>query len=207
MFFAIVDAHYRFIYIDVGTNGRMNDSHILKNSNFYQSLQEKKLRLPNKAVFVGDDAFPLSTNIMKPYLRHDGLLYKQKMFNYRLSRARRIVENAFDIMAFRFRVFKKPISVSLDKTDSIIKTACAMYNWLRTSSVYMNTLGLVDEENFNTSTITQGSWRSVPTNGVEEVTTTLSSNNYSRNAKELRDLFADYFVGPGQVPWQDSMIA
>lgn len=28
--FAIVDAHYRFIYIDFGTNGRMNDSYIWK---------------------------------------------------------------------------------------------------------------------------------------------------------------------------------
>ncbi|XP_017476301.1 PREDICTED: uncharacterized protein LOC108366407 [Rhagoletis zephyria] len=92
--FAIVDAHYRFLYIDVGTNGRMNDASIFKKSKFCKSLQEDELGLPNKGVFIGDDAFPLTTRILKPYSRHDALSRKEKIFHYRLSRARRIVENA-----------------------------------------------------------------------------------------------------------------
>ncbi|XP_036327841.1 protein ANTAGONIST OF LIKE HETEROCHROMATIN PROTEIN 1-like isoform X1 [Rhagoletis pomonella] len=202
--FAIVDAHYRFLYIDVGTNGRMNDASILKKSRFYKELQEDELGLPTKGVFVGDDAFPLTTRILKPYSRHDALPHKEKIFNYRLSRARRIVENAFGIMACRFRVFRKPISVSLDKTDSIIKTACALHNWLRTSN--LNETGLVDQEDINTGAVQQGSWRSIPSGGLQELTTQLSSNNYSRSAKELRDKFANYFVGSGAVPWQDKMV-
>lgn len=204
--FAIVDAHYRFLYIDVGTNGRMNDAHIWKKSTFCKALEENNLELPNKAIFVGDDAFPLTTNIMKPYSRHEGLTLKQKSLNYRLSRARRVVENAFGIMASRFRVFRKPISVSLDKTDSIIKTACALHNWLRTNKMYINTPCLLDEEDFSTGTIRQGSWRNTSAEGIEEIVTPLSSNNYSRNAKTLRDIFADYFVGSGKVPWQERMI-
>lgn len=204
--FAIVDAHYRFIYIDFGTNGRMNDSHIWKKTKFYSALERNNLKLPNKAVFVGDDAFPLATYLMKPYSRHEGLEHKQKIFNYRLSRARRIVENAFGIMASRFRVYRKPISVSLDKTDSIIKATCALHNWLRTNLIYMNTPELVDGEDFSSGTIRNGSWRSIPTAGVDELMSPLSSNNYSRNAKDLRDRYADYFVGPGKVSWQDYII-
>lgn len=193
--FAIMDAHYRFIYIDVGINGRMNDSHIWKKTTFYSALESNNLELPNKAIFVGDDDFPLTTNLMKPYSRHEGLEHKQKVFNYRLSSARRIVENAFGIMASRFRVYRKPISVSLDKTDSIIKATCALHNWLRTNRLYMNTPELIDEEDFISGTIRDGSWRSIPAEGVVEITTPLSSNNYSRNAKDLRNRFADYFVG------------
>ncbi|CAG4939183.1 unnamed protein product [Colias eurytheme] len=55
-------------------------------------------------------------------------------------------------MASRFRVFRKPHSVSLDKTDSIIKTTCALHNWLRTNEMYMDTPGLLDEEDFSTFT-------------------------------------------------------
>lgn len=55
---------------------------------------------------VGDDAFALKTHLLKPY-GGTNLTKAQKIFNYRLSRARRIVENAFGILASRFRIFQK----------------------------------------------------------------------------------------------------
>ena len=51
---------------------------------------------------IGDDAFPLRNDIMKPFPFRQ-LVHEQHIFNYRLSRARRTVENAFGIMANRFR--------------------------------------------------------------------------------------------------------
>jgi hypothetical protein len=65
--------------------------------------------LPHGGILVGDDAFPLKTYSLKPYL-HRTLTYEQNIFNYRLSRARRIVENVFGILASRFRIFQKPKS-------------------------------------------------------------------------------------------------
>ena len=59
-------------------------------------------------VFLADDAFGLKPNLMKPcpdqYLPLD-----ERIFNYRLSRARRVIENTFGIAATRFRVFRRPI--------------------------------------------------------------------------------------------------
>jgi hypothetical protein len=55
-------------------------------------------------VFVGDDAFPVMDNIMKPDTRNNLQNKEQLIFNYRLSRSRRIFENAFGIMSSRFRV-------------------------------------------------------------------------------------------------------
>jgi hypothetical protein len=47
--------------------------------------------LPHGGFLVGDDAFPLKTYLLNSY-SHRSLTYKQKIFNYRLSRERRIVE-------------------------------------------------------------------------------------------------------------------
>jgi hypothetical protein len=54
-------------------------------------------------LFVADDAFSLSVNIMKPY---PGILEQSSegIFKYRLSRVRRIVENTFGLSASVYRV-------------------------------------------------------------------------------------------------------
>ena len=44
---------------------------------------------------VGDSAYPISTWLMKPFSDNSTLSPQQKHFNYRLSRARAVVEMAF----------------------------------------------------------------------------------------------------------------
>ncbi|KZS03631.1 Uncharacterized protein APZ42_033612 [Daphnia magna] len=62
-----------------------------------------KLPFSNKVTphfFVGDDAFPLKTFMMKPCPgRTTGLMnIQERVFNYRLSSLRRVVENEFGIL-------------------------------------------------------------------------------------------------------------
>jgi hypothetical protein len=50
-------------------------------------LKKKKNKKLPFVIIVADDAFPITNRIMKPYPKR-GLSYSQKIFNYRLSRAR-----------------------------------------------------------------------------------------------------------------------
>jgi len=137
---AVVDANYRFLYVDAGANGRISDGGVFRHSSLFEALQKHSLHLPpaKKLLsnapaipyhFVGDDAFPLMTNLMKPFSNR-GLDDEKSHFNYRLSRARRVVENAFGILSNRFQVFQKPINLSAEKVQIIILACSALHNFL-----------------------------------------------------------------------------
>jgi hypothetical protein len=108
MLFALVDADYRFVFIDVGSNGRVNDGAVFRNSTLISAMENYLLNWPDNLVIIGDDAFLLRNTLLKPYSKVN-LTLKQKIFNYRLSCARRVSEHAFGILAQRFRLFGRPI--------------------------------------------------------------------------------------------------
>lgn len=108
---ALVSADYKFIAIDVGFYGKNSDGAIFASSVLGQSLRNGELQIPqDKAlpgtkeillphVIVGDKAFPLSRNRMRPYPENQTKNNESKrIFNYGLSRARRVSENAFGIL-------------------------------------------------------------------------------------------------------------
>lgn len=154
---AIADDKYCFTYIDVGANGSASDGGIFKNCSAYEKMENGTF-FPKDGVTVGDAAFPLKTDLMKPY-PGDNLNTDMKIFNYRLSRARRIIENAFGILVSRFRVFEKAIPTNLNTIDRIVCATCALHNWLRKKSRSYITATYVDREDHEGNFL-PGSWRS-----------------------------------------------
>ncbi|KAJ8349410.1 hypothetical protein SKAU_G00245400 [Synaphobranchus kaupii] len=133
---AVVDANYCFRAIDVGAYGRGSDGGTLRDSVFGRALQTGTLGIPPNAslpgagnlgpvphTFVGDEAFPLRCNLMRPYPGHS-LSQEKRIFNYRLSRARLVVENAFGILAARFRMYRTMMGQHPQNVEACVKATC-----------------------------------------------------------------------------------
>lgn len=69
---------------------------------------------------------------MRPYSKESASIdIKKKTSNKRLSRARRTVENAFGILAARWRFFHTDIEIQPEFVDNIILACCCLHNMLR----------------------------------------------------------------------------
>ena len=219
---ALVDADYKFTYIDVGCNGRVPDDGVLKNSTLNEALINNYLYIPPPEplegeksqalmpyVIVADDTFPLKNNVMKPYSSRN-LSIEQRIFNYRLSRARKIAENAFGILGSRWRIFQKAIPLAPEKAQMVVLAACALHNFLQghttgrgvyTPEVY------TDLEDPGTHELREGQWRNeAHLNGWQAIPRQ-GSNNHASEAKKVRNTFCHYFNSEeGKVPWQRKVV-
>lgn len=82
-------------------------------------------------VLVGDEAFALKSYLVRPFpYRQARTDIRKSNYNIRLCRARRVVENAFGILAQKWRIFYRPIETKITTTILTIKTACILHNFL-----------------------------------------------------------------------------
>lgn len=122
-------------------------------------LEEGKLNIPRPTpldgfehielpyVLLGDEAFGLTTNIIQLYGGHN-LDDSKRVFNYRLSHARRYVECAFGILSNKWRIFHRPLNVSKPFAKDI-KACVILHNLVRdkdgfTSDGFYTAKGFID---------------------------------------------------------------
>lgn len=213
---AIVDANYEFLLVDFGTNGRISDGGVLQNTKFFEMLQNNKMELPDAEVvknsstslpyvFVADDAFPLRVDMIKPFRQADLHSRERKIFNYRLSRARHIVENAFGILASRFRIYHTVINLEPKNIEKIVMATCVLHNYLmkHVGSSYAPRECFYEENAANGTIITEG----YNTTRSTMVNLQRRQGNILNYAKQVREKFTNYFVNEGSVSWQDNFVA
>jgi len=191
---ALVDANYCFIAVVVGAVGKSSDSNVFKKSNIGRKLESNQLGIPGSKplpndengkcmpfVIVGDEAFALSEHVLRPYPNRN-LSVQQRIYNYRLTRARRMVECAFGILANKWRIFHRPLDVTPQFCDSIVKACCILHNFVRRNDGFQ----LED-------TLYESNFESIQATGTRG----------NIKGKHVRDYFAKYFTSPhGAVPWQ-----
>ncbi len=70
---------------------------------------------------------------MRPYpgLNKGTLDESQSVFNYRLSRARRVIENTFGILVARWRIYRRFIRASVENVETYVLATLALHYYLR----------------------------------------------------------------------------
>ena len=209
-FFSIVilvlcDANYKAIWAHVGSPGSESDCGIYNDSPMFQGIQDETIKLPppeplpndnedTPYFLIGDNAFPLRQHMLKPYLDNE-----QLVFNYRLSHARRVVKNLFDIMASRFRCLLQTLEVTPEKAVQSPGHICLTLHNLFHDRYGVNNIG-VDEEDEN-NVVIPGQWR---TDAVKhEVEAQLRTPRANAAGQALHTTFQHYFNSDAcSVPWQ-----
>ena len=197
----LVDADYRFRVVHIGAYGRSSDGGVLAASALGRGLEAATLNVPQDAVITaaqhlgdipftvnGYAAFPLKTYLMRPYHGRN-ISLERRIFNYRLSRARNMVENAFGILTSRWQIFKRSISLHPNKVDAIVLTTCILHNYLLQPP---DNQRLLDEQGGN---------------NLEDMERMRWGNRDGQAAHAFRDKLCQYFNLPlGSVQWQNRMV-
>lgn len=130
-----------------GSPGRSNDSQIFETSALRREIENCSLLTELKREIqgvdvpvhlIGDSAFRLSDKVMKPFPFNTSQSRAQKAFNYKLSKCRRVVENAFGHLKARFRRIGKGIDNHMKNTNVIIMAACVLHNFLNEQNDAIN---------------------------------------------------------------------
>jgi hypothetical protein len=206
---AVVDSKYRFIWVNIGAYGSCSDAQIFNDSELAQMIADSDLGFPPPdallhdnhmmAYFlVGDDAFALRTWMMKPF-SYRRMTDEERIFNYRLSRARRVVENAFGILANRFRCLLKTLPQEPRVVQKITMAAVCLHNLMRDRFPGEQNRLLDQEDDLHN--IVPGAWRE--DQPMHDIAEPMVGNREGVLAKRQRLLLKHYYNNPvGAVYWQ-----
>nr|XP_057926689.1 uncharacterized protein LOC131128123 [Doryrhamphus excisus] len=200
---ALVDADYRFRAVQVGDFGRMSNGGVFASSDLGKGLETGTLHVPPSAtlpgapelgplphVMVGDVAFPLKTYLLRPYPAKD-LHHDKRIFNYRLSRARTVVECAFGILSARWRIMLRDINLHPNHVDTLVVAACILHNFLLSPNDNIRMLEEAEERG-----------------GGMPQARNLGGHRAAGPAYVNRQAYTTYFNSPaGSVTWQERMIS
>jgi hypothetical protein len=172
----------------------MCGSTIFKETSFWKLLEKDSLNIPSSKylngtvqpnvpyVILGDEAFAQRNNLLRPF-SGTHLDMKKRVFNYRLSRARRYVECAFGILTNKWRIYHRPINVFPDFAVDVVKACTVPHNIVREKDGYNfeDILTITGLDNLPNGQIVRGG---------------LAANR-------IRDTFAEYFASDvASFPWQ-----
>lgn len=195
---ALVDHEYKFIAIDTGSYGKECDGGIFSESDLGKRLNNYSLAIPPDEplyeggcdvpyVILGDEAFPMKRYLMRPFPRDRVFSLQERIYNYRHCRARRIVENAFGILAQRWRIYFRPLSGDFDSIIKVIKATTVLHNYLCSKGTICRSTPQEISQSY------KDCWKPLPRYGTRA----------SEEAKSIREEFVDYFYSEqGSVPWQ-----
>lgn len=185
---AVVDHNYLFRDICVGWPVSVHDTHVYANSQLYakatigQILNGTVLNINGIDVpeyIIGDSAYPLSTFLMKLFDYNVSLSEDVKRFNYCISCARIVSENAFGRLKARWRRLMKQNDMFIERVLTIITACCILHNICEIHGDSFNADWLDDINN--------------STHSVEPTAPLSTDNETESDCKNIREALILYF--------------
>ena len=129
---------------------------------------------------------------------------EERIFNYRISRARRVVESAFGILTSRFRCLLTTLELDPETATTITMACVMLHNLILTRDPELANAPTQDMNDGDANAAALGS-ADLPQLASGQ---SLPGGNYGNKvAKQQRDYLRDYVNSPrGSVEWQDRMI-
>uniref|UniRef100_A0A1X7UN39 DDE Tnp4 domain-containing protein n=1 Tax=Amphimedon queenslandica TaxID=400682 RepID=A0A1X7UN39_AMPQE len=134
---AVADHNDRFLNIYIGWPGSVHDAHVFVNSpiynkgmdgNLFNGLTRNVCNTNLPITLLGDSAYPLLPCLTKPFPHNCFLTLEQQQYNYNLSKACIVIENAFGRLKFRWRCLMKRLDLKPENSVSIISASCILHN-------------------------------------------------------------------------------
>ena len=165
---AFCDANYYFTLV-LGQYRSNNDSGVLANSQMGQMSEDELLHVPPGTKSQKDDLHDCHYFLLggEIFLLKKWLMRSFRIYNYRHSRACRVIENCFGILSARFRILQKPIRASVENAEKYVLACFALYNYLRlTDNAHYTPVGFIDSEDKHGNFV-PGEWRSQNESAVQ----------------------------------------
>ncbi|XP_050664336.1 uncharacterized protein LOC126964989 [Leptidea sinapis] len=151
-------------------------------------------------VFVADDAFPLRTDLTKPFRQADLTTNKTRILNYKQGALSKMRLGSWHLDLKIYTI----ISLDPKRIESVVMASCALHNYvMKTSESSYCQQECFDVENVDDGSITQGydTMNSAIVNLQRR-----NLGNTSIAAKKVREEYMEYFASEGSVPWQNNFI-
>ena len=133
---------------------------------------------------------------MRPYGGRN-LDNPKRIFNQRLSRARKCVKCAFGLLAAKWEIFQHPLKLNVTNSIKVIKASCALHNFARARDGKFKDLPTSLGE-------TLRSPRQPLLTSIEALTQT---GRRSDTATQIRENFKNFFINENPVDWINRLVS
>ena len=124
----LVDHRYCFLDVYIGWPGSVHDARVFAHSSLYSKGEllphNKTITYDVPLFIIGDSAYPLETWLMKPFSQSAAATPQQRTYNYRISRARIVVKNAYGRLKARWRRLLKRNDMHVNNVPVGVTAAC-----------------------------------------------------------------------------------
>ena len=181
----------------MGAAGSTSDAQIFKHTDLRHKIKDSSIGFPDSEslgidgpkvnFFILGDAFLLKLWLIRPYSSHCMDL-KERVFNYRISWGRSVVENAFGILTSHFRIFHSLVQQEPPVVKRVVMACLVLHDLLRIRypTAHQEDFGVEGQHPI----VLQGN--GIPYDGCNPIGA----------AKRQRNILRDYFMNEMQIPGQ-----